>query len=148
MRCKELRRLTPDAVRQPADTLPVPVQEHLGECPECRRWLEVARVAAGLVRIAGEAAEVPEGFARQVMALLPRRSQQPSTADIWRPAWGLIPAFTAAAVALLFVYQTSLAAPVGLVPLEELSAGEQLVLQGTTLEPDQVLGAVLGGEVP
>ena len=104
-------------------------------------------MATSLVRIAGEGVEVPDGFVGRVMARLPRREHAADT-DLWRPAWGLIPAFTAAAIALLFVYQTSFTAPSGLMPIEQLSAGEQLVLQGPAPGPDQVLGVVLGEGAP
>ncbi|HTU00962.1 MAG TPA: hypothetical protein VMG58_04065 [Candidatus Sulfotelmatobacter sp.] len=148
MKCREVGRLTGDVARRPAETLPAPVREHLVTCPACRRRLEAARLAAALIQAAGEPPKVPEGFAGRIMAALPRPSRQIAQTDIWRPAWGLIPAFTAAAIALLFVYQTSVTAPASLTSLEELSASEQLILHGPTLGPDQVLGAVLGGDAP
>jgi hypothetical protein len=91
------------------------------------------------------APEPPHDFAQRVLAALParaaRRAPEP---EVWRPAWGLVPAFAAAAAALLILFQAS-ASPVavGLVPTASLSAAERLVLEERPPDADWVLTAVM-----
>jgi len=96
---------------------------------------------------AAEAPEPPAGFAERVTAALPARSPRGRISpDLWRPAWGLVPAFAATAVALLILFHTgSVPIAFGLLPLEGLSPSEHLVLETSALDPDSVLTAVLEG---
>ncbi len=88
----------------------------------------------------------PPGFARAVQSALPRRPSVQPEPDYWRPAWGLVPAFAATAAALLLILQTtpSGTTQAGFLPMQGLSAGEEIVL-GTLHQPDmdQLLNAVL-----
>jgi hypothetical protein len=88
-----------------------------------------------------------EGFAEQVTHALTRRvSREVPDGDLWKPAWGLVPAFTAAVITLFVLYQTSaVPGPTGFISMESLSAGEHLVLGSDAPETDAVLAAVLEG---
>jgi len=80
------------------------------------------------------------------MALASRHEVRRPEPDVWRPAWGLLPTFAAAVVALFIVYETSeTAGPNGFFPTEGLSAGEHLVLDTSAPDVDAVLAAVLEG---
>ena len=145
--CKVVTRDLENLARlQPAD-LPEGVRDHVATCPACDRRLTTARLARGLVTAATEDISPPEGFAERVRTALGARKAVPQEAtDIWRPAWGLMPAFAAAVAALVVVYQTSeLPAPTGLVSTEGLSAGEYLVLGSPGPEIDEIVTAVLEG---
>jgi len=147
--CKAIRRTAIDLAAIPPAQLPPWVREHLTSCPNCLRALEGARLSLGLAAAAAEGPEPPAGFAEGVLAALPAggplwgRAQ----ADPWRPAWGLVPAFAAMAAALLILFQSS-ATPMagGLLPVEGLSAGERLVMEGHPPDPDLVLAAVMEGD--
>jgi hypothetical protein len=99
--------------------------------------------------IAASVREVPpsEGFSERVANALTRRpSREVPNGDLWRPAWGLVPAFTAAVIMLLVLYQTSsVSGPTGFFATDSLSAGEYLVLGTDAPETDAVLAAVLEG---
>jgi hypothetical protein len=88
-----------------------------------------------------------EGFAERVTHALTRRPSRPAPdADLWKPAWGLVPAFTAAVITLVVLYQTSsIPGPTGFFSAESLSAGEHLVLDSDAPETDAILAAVLEG---
>jgi hypothetical protein len=100
-----------------------------------------------VVTACGEAAPPPPGFADRVVATV-FRGPAPGRmeAELWRPAWGLMPAFGAVVVALLILLQFNLTPePTGLFSSEGLSAGERLVLGSSAPETDLVLAAVLEG---
>jgi hypothetical protein len=88
-----------------------------------------------------------EGFAERVTkALFRHPSRAAPDGDLWTPAWGLLPAFTAAVITLLVLYQTSSAPGLtGFFSTESFSAGENLVLGSDAPEADSVLAAVLEG---
>ncbi len=145
--CKPIRKNLTDLAAVPPGQLPPWVREHLTSCPNCLRTLESARLSRGLVAAAAGGPEPPADFAERVLAALPT-GPPPLRAheDLWRPAWGLVPAFAATAAALLILFQAT-AAPVvpGLVPAEGLSAGERLLLVAGPPDPDLVLAAVMEG---
>jgi hypothetical protein len=140
------RELTELAAARPAD-LPGWVREHVAVCPGCARRLAAARLAQRLVTARADILEPSQGFADRVTARLTgRRGAHEPDSEVWRPAWGLIPAFAAAAAALVIVYQASEGpVPAGLFPTEGLSAGEYLVLGSSAPELDAVLSAILEG---
>ena len=126
--------------------LPSGIRDHLAGCPVCTRSLAVARVTRGLLASEADTLEPPAGFAERVVAALPETWPSRSEADLWRLGWGLVPAFAATVVLLLALSQTSVVpGPVGLLPAEGLSAGERLVLEPASPEPDAVLAAVMEG---
>jgi hypothetical protein len=124
------------------DELSPAIRQHLAECGTCARAVAAERLCRGLVRTCDERPVPPAGFAARVAAALPGRAE---AVQVWRPAWGLIPAFAAAAAALVVVYGATVeSVPAGLLPVHDLTAGETLVFQeGTT--PDAILSAVLEG---
>ncbi len=128
--------------------LPEGVRDHVAACPTCGRRLAAARLARGMVLATTEATAPPEGFADRVRtALAARKAGSRSEADIWRPAWGLMPAFAAAVAALFIVYQTSeVPAPSSLLSTESLSAGEYLVFGSPGPEMDDIVAVVLEGD--
>lgn len=132
----------------PAD-LPEAVRNHLATCPACDRRLAAARLARGLIAAGPETISPPVGFPDRVRtALAARRVGSRADADIWRPAWGLMPAFAAAVAALFIVYQTAeIPGPTGFLPSEGLSAGEYLVFGSPGPEMDDIVTAVLEGGV-
>lgn len=131
---------------RPAD-LPEAVRNHLAACPACDRRLAAARLARGLIAAGAETISPPQGFADRVRtALAGRKAGSRADADIWRPAWGLMPAFAAAVAALFIVYQTGeIPGPTGFLSSEGLSASEYLVLGSPGPEMDDVVTAVLEG---
>jgi hypothetical protein len=130
-----------------AADLPEAIRGHVGGCPTCHRRLAAARVAFRLVAESVEDVRPPDGFADRVRTVLAARPRTPrAEAEMWRTAWGLVPAFAAAVVALFIVYQTTDGpAANGFPGMEELSAGEQLVLGSAGPEMDAILTAVLEG---
>jgi len=131
----------------PPRELPGWVRDHLTACRTCQRRLAAARLARGM--IAASVGNVPPSgsFAERVTNALTRRSPLPApNGDLWRPAWGLVPAFTAAVITLLVLYQASSApGPTGFFATDSLSAGEHIVLGSDAPETDAVLAAVLEG---
>lgn len=112
------------------------------------RTMEGARLSRALVAAAAEGLEPPAGFAERVLAALPPAgpARGRAEADPWRPAWGLVPAFAAMAAALLILFQSSVTPVVGgLLPVEDLSPGERLVMEARPPDTDLVLAAVLEG---
>jgi hypothetical protein len=146
--CRRIEVDEAELARHAGEDLPAWAKEHVAACRSCRRRLEAARLADGLVRRLPEAALPPVGFADRVVAALPVAGATPSpTEESWRPAWGLIPTFAAAAVAAILLYQTSdVPGPVGFLTAEGLSTGEELVLGGALApELDLILTAILEG---
>lgn len=145
--CTMLRRDVERWAGVPREALPPAVRGHVAGCPGCTRALAAARLARGLVAAALEGSEPPEGFPGRVLAALPRRAAaRPAQEDLWRPAWGLMPAFAVTAAALLLLFRVSAGpAPMGLLPAESLSAGEHLVLDAPQPDADLVLAAVMEG---
>lgn len=133
-----------------AEGLPAWVKDHVAACRSCRRRLEAARLMRGVRAASLEAGTPPAGFADRVVAALPVVGPAPRPAEeSWRPAWGLIPTFAAAAVAAILLYQGSDApGPAGFLTTDGLSAGEELVLGGSSIpELDLILAAILEGGV-
>lgn len=130
----------------PAD-LPEAVRSHLTTCGACERRLAVARLARGLVVAGTDAFPPPAGFADRVRtAVAARNVGSRADADLWRPAWGLMPAFAAAVAALFIVYQTSeLPGPTGFLPSEGLSVGEYIVFSSSGPGLDDIVSAVFDG---
>lgn len=131
---------------RPAD-LPEDVRGHLAACPACDRRLAAARLARGLIAAGTETIAPPSGFADRVRtAVATRKVGSRADADLWRPAWGLMPAFAAAVAALFIVYQTGeIPGPTGFLSSETLSVGEYLVLDSPGPEMDDIVTAVLEG---
>jgi hypothetical protein len=114
-------------VGRPTD-MPEAVRNHVAACAACNRRLATARLARGLIVGGMEAISPPHGFADRVRtALVTRRPTTRADADVWRPAWGLMPAFAAAVAALFIVYQTSEFCPTAFVD-RGVRRGEYLVL--------------------
>jgi hypothetical protein len=144
MDCKALSREIVRIAGLADGELSPAIRRHLAECGACARALAAERLCRGILRACGEAPVPPPGFAARVAARLPRLAE---AAQAWRPAWGLIPAFAAAAAALVIVYGTSAeSVPAGLLPVHELTAGERLVFQERGTSPDAILSAILEGE--
>ena len=143
--CKALRRTLRDIAALPADRLPPWVRDHLTRCSGCARALAAARLTQGLLSTVAAGPEPPQEFAQRVLAALPARpARRPAEPGLWRPAWGLVPAFAATVAGLLVLFQAS-ASPVtgGLVPTANLSAGERLVLEERPPDQDLLLAAVM-----
>jgi len=144
MDCRTVSREMNALGRAPEGEVPLDVRAHLAECGSCARAWAAARMSRGLLEALEDPVEPPPGFATRVLAALPRRSSE--EAEAWRSAWGLLPAFAAAAVALVLAYGEILeGVPVGLLPVHELTAGEALVFQEQLTNPDLVLSAILEG---
>ncbi len=146
-RCKmitrEMERLSK---LRPAD-MPEAARRHLTACPACSRRLAAARLVREFLVAGTEAISPPAGFADRVRtALAGRRVESRMDLDVWRPAWGLMPAFAAAVAALFIVYQTGeVPRPNGLLSTEELSAGEYLVPGSPGPDLDDIIAAVFEG---
>lgn len=144
--CRRINQDITELAGVPPEELSPWVREHLVGCPACTRALEAARLTRGLMAATASGSEPPADFARRVAAAVPAGPPPfPAEAsDLWRPAWGLVPAFAATAAALLILFQASGApGPGGLVPVEGLSAGERLVLEARPPDPDLILAAVM-----
>jgi hypothetical protein len=147
--CEEVEKRAIELAALQAMEVPVDIREHLAECPRCAGALAAARLRRGLLAAAGDAPEPPPGFAARVLAALPASRPSLPEREMWRLGWGLVPAFAATVAVLSFLYQhqgNGLTAPMGLVPLEGLSAGEWIVLDTSPAEPDLVLTAVMEGD--
>lgn len=144
MTCREVRRRIEEIVRGTPDAVEA-TRDHLAECRACAEALTVRRAVGRLLaaRVA-ERSDPPADFAQSVVARLPRQAPG-READPWRAAWGLIPAFTAAVVALMLAYQSTDTLAPGLLPIDDLSAGERVVLQEGGGSPDLLLSAILEG---
>ncbi len=145
--CEEIKRNVAALAALRSEDLPAGIGGHLAGCPACAQALAAARLGRGLLMAAAEGAKPPADFAERVLAALPAGpAPRRADVDLWRPAWGLVPAFAATAAALLILFQAT-AAPIslGLVPTEGLSTGERLVLEARPLDPDLVLAAVMEG---
>ncbi len=149
--CKDVRQQLAGLSSLRSETIPEPVQNHLLRCPGCSDELALLRLEQGILTAAADGPEPSPGFSRQVQFALSRRPSVRPAADLWRPAWGLVPAFAATAAALLLLLQVTPSGSMqaGFFPTEGLSAVEQLVL-GTSQKPDmdQVLSAVLDQAEP
>ena len=145
--CRAVGKHLADWAALPPEEIPDWARNHLATCRECCRRLAAARLARVVVTTCGEAAPPPPGFADRVVTAVFRGPVPGWTeAELWRPAWGLVPAFGAVVAALLILFQFSLTPePTGLFSPEGLSAGERLVLGSSAPETDLVLAAVLEG---
>jgi len=145
--CRAVERETDKLVGLPPADLPDWVRSHVATCLACNRRLASARLARGLIVAGTETISPPHGFADRVRTALAARSAGfRAEADVWRPAWGLMPAFAAAVAALFIVYQTSEGpASNGFLSTEGLSAGEYLLLGSPGPEMEDIIAAVLEG---
>jgi hypothetical protein len=145
--CKVVTRDMEKLAGLPAADLPEAVRNHLAACPACDRRVATARLTRGLIAVGTEAISPPFGFADRVRtALATRKVGSRADADLWRPAWGLMPTFAAAVAALFIVYQTSeISGPTGFLSSEGLSVGEYLVFGSPGPEMDDIVTAVLEG---
>jgi anti-sigma factor RsiW len=144
MECKQVFGQISQLAALPVSGIPEEVREHLVRCARCSRAVATERATRGVVRsLAEPVAEPPSGFAARVLGRL-RIEQARQQIDAWRPARGLLPAFAAAAVALVIVYGgMSPWTMSGLLPMDDLTAGERLALQEPVSGPDQVLAAIM-----
>jgi hypothetical protein len=131
----------------PPQEFPGWVRDHLTACRTCQRRLAAARLARGMIAAHAGDMTPAEGFAERVTRRLTKRpSPEALNGDLWKPAWGLVPAFTAAVITLFVLYQTSsVPGPTGFFSTDSLSAGEHLILGSDAPETDAVLAAVLEG---
>ena len=146
--CKAVERSLEVLSGQSRGELPDWVLDHATACPGCNRRLGAARLSQVLVAATAEAALPSEGFADKVRtALAAREGRRRVGSDVWRPAWGLVPTFAAPVAALCIVYESGPApsTTAGFFPTDELSAGENLVLDTSAPDMDDVLAAVLEG---
>jgi hypothetical protein len=144
MECRQVSGQISQLAALPVSGIPEGAREHLAVCARCSRALATERATRGLLRsVAQPVAEPPSGFAARVVGRL-RVEQARQQIDAWRPAWGLLPAFAATAVALVIVYGgMSPWTMTGLLPMDDLTAGERLVLQEPASSPDQVLSVIM-----
>jgi hypothetical protein len=146
--CRAVGKLLADWAALPPEEIPDWARTHLATCQECCRRLGAARLVRVVVAACGEAAPPPQGFADRIVATVfrgpaPRRTET----ELWRPAWGLVPAFGGVVVALLILFQISVTPePTGFFSPEGLSTGERLVLGSSAPETDLVLSVVLEGD--
>jgi hypothetical protein len=145
--CSAIERDRNELAAVPTRELPGWVRDHLTTCRTCQRRLAATRLARGLITASVRDVSRSEGFAERVTNVLTRLPpREVSDGDVWRPAWGLVPAFTAAVIALFVLYQTSaVPGPTGFFATDSLSEGESLVLGSDAPETDAVLAAVLEG---
>ena len=146
--CDAVGKRIAELVRVSQVEIPDWVRDHVTACRECRGRLAAARLVRVVVESGAEEVEPPAGFAHRVAVSVFRQAATPRTeAELWRPAWGLVPAFGAVVVALLIVFQGSLTPePTGMFMTEGLSTGEHLVLGSSAPNLDMVLSAVLEGD--
>jgi hypothetical protein len=146
--CGEVEKRTSELAAVSATEMPAGIREHLTGCPTCARALAAARLGRGLLAAAADAPEPPVDFADRVLAALPARRPSHPEAEMWRLGWGLVPVFAATVALLLILFQfqaSTVPGPIGLLPMEELSASERIVLEASPPEPDVVLTAVMEG---
>jgi hypothetical protein len=148
--CKQAGKRMPEFAALPVERWPAAVQEHVVACPTCRRAPAVTRVIRGLMAVLADGQEPPPDFADDALRALPAGGIPAAVAaDPWHPAWGLIPAFAALAAGLFFLYQPGPdATGTSLLPIDDLSASEQLVLGTAAPHPDNVLAALLDSGLP
>ncbi len=144
MDCRQVSEQISQLAARPVSGVPEGIREHLASCVRCSRALATERTTRGLLRSLVEPpAEAPVGFATRVLAGI-RVAEARQQVDAWRSAWGLLPTFAAAAAALVIVYGgMSPGTMTGLLPTEDLTAGERLVLQEPASSPDQVLSVIM-----
>jgi hypothetical protein len=144
MTCRELSRHAAELAALPPSEVPEAVRTHLAGCPGCRTALAAERAVRTMLQaVVQSAAEPPEGFAERVAGRI-RRTARRQQDDTWRPAWRLIPAFAAALVVLVVAYGASgPTTPAGLLPLDELTLGERLVLEEAAPSQDLILSAIM-----
>ena len=138
-------------IRKQAETLatlaesPSWVRDHLSDCPSCAEALAAVRLASGLLRASPVVLAPSPGFAERTVARLARNSK-PSTdaGELWRPAWGLVPTFAAILAALVVLQQGAEGPePVDLLPTDNATLAEQLLLVPGDLNTDSILQAVM-----
>ncbi len=143
--CKRFQDAMPDLASRAQADLPGWAADHVATCPACGRRLHAERLATALLHAAAPVVAPPADFAARVVARI-RPVAEPREADLWRPAWKLMPAFGVLVVALFVLSQTMTAGePMGFVPTDNLTAGESLALQSTPPQMDEVLSIILEG---
>ncbi len=98
---------------------------------------------------ASEAVEPPAHFADRVMAALPKGQPSRSETEMWGAGWGLVPAFVAMMALFVFLYQyeaQGIPVPTSLLPMDELSSSEKLILETSAPDQDAISAAVLEGD--
>ena len=146
--CDAVGKRITELVRLSQAEIPDWVREHAAACRQCRRRLAAARLVRVVVESGAEKVEPSAGFAHRIaVTVFHQAAARRTETELWRPAWGLVPAFGAVVVALLIVFQGSLTPePTGMFLTEGLSSGEHLVLGSSAPNLDMVLSAVLEGD--
>lgn len=146
--CSAITKRTEELAAFPVDGLPTEIRDHLTGCPICRRKLAAAWISRQLLDAVATEIELLADFPERVGAAVQVASARVSAEDDpWRLGWRLVPAFGTLAAALLLLYQLGVPpVPNGLFDTNGLTAGERLVLEGPSGEPDMVLEAVLDGD--
>jgi hypothetical protein len=146
--CDAVRKRIAELARSFQAEVPDWVREHAAACRQCGRRLAAARLVRVVVESGAKEVEPSPGFAHRIaVSIFRQAAARPTEAGLWRPAWGLVPAFGAVVVALLIVFQGSLTPePTGMFMTEGLSTGEHLVLGSSAPNVDMLLAAVLEGE--
>ncbi len=141
--CREIRKQIETLA--PMAEVPSWVREHLADCRPCAEGLAAARLASGLLRTAPVVLVPSPGFADRVAARLAAGLEpSPDAGELWRPAWGLMPTFAAILVALVVLQEGAAnPEPAGLLPTENATLAEQLLLMPGEMSPDVFLQAVM-----
>ena len=141
--CREIRKQV-EALATLAEP-PSSVRDHLAGCPPCAETLAAARLASGLLQASPVVLVPSPSFADRVEARLAAGPESPTdSGELWRPAWGLVPTFAAILAALLVLQQgAGSPEPAGLLPTENATLAEQLLLAPGDLNPDVILQAVM-----
>jgi hypothetical protein len=145
--CRAVRARLPELATTPIAAWTDQASAHVSTCQACARALAVERLARGIVVTAARSAEPRPGFSRRVIAAKGDPGGRDAEADLWRPAWVLLPAFGSVAAALLGLFLQS----GGAIPaagawtgvLGATSVTERLVFEGAAPDADVVLAAVL-----
>jgi anti-sigma factor RsiW len=148
--CRQVGKRRHDLASRPPDQLPAEIQRHLAACPACRRTLAALRMTRGLLAVLADAPELPPRFVDRVLGGLPvGHLPAPRTADPWRPAWGLVPAFAALVAGLVLLNQFVAVPPsISLLPTDDWSLSEEIAFGVAAPQSDLVLAALLEGDAP
>ncbi len=141
--CKNVRSRLKELAATPRAAWPATAAGHVSRCETCARAVAAERLARGLVETAARGVEPRPGFTGRVMARV-RTTGRREGADLWRPAWALLPAFGSVAVGLLALFLLSPGVALDWPGLGGgVSAGERLVIEPGPPDQDLVLAAVL-----
>ncbi len=142
--CRSVTRRRDELAALRPEGLPPEILAHLKTCLPCQRAVSGARLSRRLLQAAMTPIDPPADFAERVVTAARRRSFLRE--DPWGLGWRVMPAFGAVVAALVLVYQLSIPPiSIGLLDMDNLSAGERLVLERAPGGPDLVLTAVLEG---